>query len=339
MINLGMRSWAASVKGQGVGSAYMEIISLLKKFGKNDFSVTVNHGLSKSDVIHCHTIDPISLLTMKFSRKPTIASVHFVPETMKGSLQLPPPIPWLFNRYMLSFYKSADYVHIVNPQTKEDLMGYGVAEDKIRYIPNVVSPEGFSRKSPEEIQGIRKRLGFSETDFVVVGIGQLQKKKGIQSFAKVARHLPKVKFVWIGGFSFGRMSDGYGELKKLVENPPENLRFTDIIPREEVGEYLNAADLFFLPSFHEQCCMAVLEAAGTKTPILLRDLDSYKQLYPDCYLAGSGIRDFTMIIRKLQKDKAFCREWAQRSAGISERYSESKIYSMWKALYTECVKR
>ena len=117
MIKVGMRSLATSVKAQGVGSAYEEIIHLITEYGKNEIEI-LHHGLIRSDIIHFHTLDPFSFLCMKLTRKPTIASVHFVPETMKGSLRLPKPFQRLFDGYMLSFYRSADYLHIVHPDTK-----------------------------------------------------------------------------------------------------------------------------------------------------------------------------------------------------------------------------
>ena len=56
----------------------------------------------------------------------------------------------------------------------------------------------------------------------VLGAGQVQTRKGVLDFVNVAKQMPDVQFVWAGGFSFGRITDGYEELKKLQENPPEN---------------------------------------------------------------------------------------------------------------------
>ena len=61
-----MLSAADSVKGQGVGSAYTELMGLLERFGKDDFEISVNRGARKSDVVHTHTIGLGSYLKMKF---------------------------------------------------------------------------------------------------------------------------------------------------------------------------------------------------------------------------------------------------------------------------------
>ena len=334
MLKVGMRSLATSVKGQGVGTAYAELIDLLTKYGKDDIFFT-HKGLRDCDLLHCHTLDPVSFFWLKRSKVPTIASVHMMPETMNGSLHFPKPVQKLFNAYMLSFYRSADYMHIVHPDTAEVLEKYGVSRDRIFWVPNVVSADGVKEKSSAKREELRKKHGFEPSDFVVMGSGQLQSRKGILDFAECARKLPDVKFIWAGGFSFGALSDGHKELKELVDNPPENLNFLGIIEREEVYELLIACDLFFLPSFHEQFSMSILEAAAAGAPLLLRDLAPYRTVYGERYLHGENAEEFTEHIRKLKSDREFQKKMALLSAEINEMYSEPKIYEKWKQAYSK----
>ena len=57
-------------------------------------------------------------------------------------------------------------------------------------------------------------MGLSENQFVVVGAGQVQKRKGIDDFITLAEELPDITFIWAGGFSFGGITDGYERYKK-----------------------------------------------------------------------------------------------------------------------------
>lgn len=335
-MKVGMCSLATSVKAQGVGSAYEEMIHLLAEYGKGEIEI-LRRGLAGSDIIHFHTLEPFSLLYMKLTRKPTIASVHFVPETMKGSLRLPRPFQLLLDRYMLFFYRSADYLHIVHPDTADILEKYGINKDRIFCIPNVVSEKGFMHMGEAERAKIRKRFGYRGSDFIVMGSGQIQSRKGVEDFVQVARQMPDTKFVWAGGFSFGTLSAGYPELKALLSHPPDNLIFTGIMPRADVCELLNAADLFFLPSFHEQFSMSILEAAAVGKPILLRDLPSYRIVYANRYLCGSTVSDFVSIIRKLQDNRDLLRKMGRLSEEISAVYTGQKIYELWKAAYIKCM--
>ena len=63
-IKINMLSYANSVKGQGVGTAYLELMNLLKN--NKSFDIDVNKGLDY-DVMHVHTMDPISFIKHFFN--------------------------------------------------------------------------------------------------------------------------------------------------------------------------------------------------------------------------------------------------------------------------------
>ena len=50
---------------------------------------------------------------------------------------------------------------------------------------------------------VRKKYGFNATDFIVLGAGQVQTRKGVKDFVEVAKKTPDINYVWCGGFSFG----------------------------------------------------------------------------------------------------------------------------------------
>ena len=56
--------------------------------------------------------------------------------------------------------------------------------------------------SAENVSQLRQDIGLSENQFVVVGAGQVQKRKGIDDFITLAEELPDITFIWAGGFSF-----------------------------------------------------------------------------------------------------------------------------------------
>lgn len=62
-----MFSSADKVKGQGVGSAYNELVKMLKEQFPEEFEIRINK-YSKSDISHYHTVDPLFYLST-FSKK------------------------------------------------------------------------------------------------------------------------------------------------------------------------------------------------------------------------------------------------------------------------------
>lgn len=333
-IKINMLSMADSIDGQGVGSAYLELMNLLKEDGKNDFEIYLNKG-TNYDIIHSHTIEPRNYFKLKRSKSPTIAYVHFLPDTLDGSIKLPKPLFKIFKKYIIKYYKTADYLVVVNPSFKKDMIEAGLDENKIKYIPNFVSREMFFKKSKNEINSIRKSMGIGKNDFVVLGAGQVQNRKGVLDFVEVAKKLPDVTFIWAGGFSFDALSDGHNKLKKIMDNPPTNVKFLGIVPRENMNDIFNISDVLFLPSYNELFPMTILEAVNTETPILLRDLDLYKDILFEKYLKGNNNEEFVELIKKLKQDKIEYNKQIDNSKYIANFYSKDNVYKMWKEFYTD----
>lgn len=337
-IKINMLSMADSVDGQGVGSAYLELMKLLKEDGKDDFEIYLNKG-TKYDIIHAHTIEPRNYFKLKFSKNPTVSYVHFLPNTLDGSIKLPKPIFNIFKKYVISFYKSADHIVVVNPIFKKDLVKAGLDENKITYIPNFVSKDQFFKKTDNEKKEIRKKYNIDEKAFVVLGAGQVQNRKGVLDFVEVAKMLPDITFIWAGGFSFGAITDGHSELKKVMDNPPKNVKFLGIIPRSDMNDLFNASDVLFVPSYNELFPMTILEAVSTETPIILRDLELYEDILFKKYLKGSNNEEFKDLILKLKDDRKLYKEQIEIAKYISNFYSKDNVYKMWKEFYTSILKK
>lgn len=335
MIRINMFSQADSVAGQGVGSAYNELLSLLRRDLVNDFYVTVNK-YGNSDLTHYHTINP-TYYANSFSpaRGRKIGYVHFLPDTLEGSIKLPGFAKKVLYSYLVDFYKRMDQIVVVNPIFIDKLVKYGIDRDKVKYIPNFVSRSEFYPELLVKKNAFRHQLGIPLNKFVVFGDGQVQERKGVDDFAKMAKANPDIQFVWAGGFSFGKITDGYDHYKQLVDNPPKNLTFTGIIDRQKLVDYLNIADLFFLPSFDELFPMSVLEAFSCHTPVLLRDLDLYKAIIKGYYMSGRNFDEMNQQLRKAASDKNVLNKYSLLSEKASVQYSEEHLAKIWHDFYLE----
>ncbi|WP_172187287.1 glycosyltransferase family 4 protein [Lentilactobacillus kribbianus] len=336
MLKINMFSTADKVKGQGVGSAYVELINMLQKYFSDQFSVSINKYGSRADITHYHTINPSFFLsTYAPGRGRKVGYVHFLPETLDDSLKIPQPFKGIFYKYVIAFYKRMDHIVVVNPTFIPKLVAYGIAEDKITYIPNFVNPKEFYPVDQQDKVTLRKQYGLDVNRFTVFGSGQIQTRKGVLDFIKLAQQNPTVQFVWAGGFSFGKLTSGYDELEKVVKNPPANLLFPGIVPREKIVDYYNMADLFLLPSYNELFPMSVLEAFSTHTPVMLRDLDLYKAIISGYYVPTQNEEDMNDQLHRLINDPEALRDLQRRSATAAERYSESHLAQVWHDFYLQ----
>ncbi|MGN7311418.1 glycosyltransferase family 4 protein [Alkalicoccobacillus gibsonii] len=331
MIRLTMFSSAEKVKGQGVASAYRELINLL--FNQTDLYDMKINTYRSADISHYHTVDlPFYLSTFSKKRGIKVGYVHFIPETVDDSLQLPKWFRRFFYSYLISFYKRMDKLVVVNPAFIPKLEAYGITKDKIEYIPNFVSNQTFYPLDDIERHAIKEKH-VSTHAFTVLGAGQIQQRKGVLDFIEVAKKLPEVQFIWVGGFSFGKITSGYKELKLIVDNPPKNVLFTGIVDREQMNMYFNLADVMFLPSFHELFPMTILEGMSCERPILLRDLELYEDILFDYYLKAMSVEGFVEEIIQLKSNPEYYEAAKTSAARGAYHYSEERLSKIWKDFY------
>ncbi len=327
-----MLSRADSVQGQGVLSAHDEQVSLVKDELSEMFKVYHNDK-EACNINHYHTINVGFFLKIPFMKRKgkTVGYVHFLPETLEKSIRLPWFARLVFYKYVIKFYKSMDYLVTVNPYFIDVLETYGIPRSKVSYIPNFVSEEKFYKI--DDKAGIRKSFNIPRDKFVVLCVGQLQKRKGVLEFIEIARSMPDCLFLWAGDFAFGKIADGYSDIKKAMENLPPNVRFLGLIDRDDMNKVYNLADVMFLPSYEELFPMAILESMNCSVPILLRDLDIYENILFDFYSKADNNKDFALLLRRLKEDKAFYEQCAAASNNGHVFYSRENVTKMWKDFY------
>lgn len=333
MIHVNMLSSATRVKGQGVGSAYTELVRLLRTYLTADIMVTENDWHA-SLITHYHTVDPqFYLSTFDRRRGRLIGYVHFLPETLEGSLKLPGLIGTTFDKYLISFYKRMDRLVVVNPSFIPQLVAYGIPEEKVRYIPNFVAKREFYPVDPDKKDQLRRQHQLHPGRFTVLGVGQVQERKGVGDFITLAKRHPEIDFVWVGGFSFGKMTAGYARLKEVVDNPPANLFFPGIVDRNKMREYYNMADLFLLPSYNELFPMSILEAFSCGIPVLVRELPLYHDIISGFYAGADNVGEMERQIVALRDTPArLCALRDQAKAGARQ-YSEDRLATVWRDFY------
>lgn len=338
-IRVGAFYMANSPEGQGVKAATDEQIELFDN--SNVVEIVKNpKKLKDINVAHFHTIDPMKFFKIRKCRRKkimTVCHVHFIPETLDGSIKLNRLFFKILKMYTKKFYKMADKLIVVNPLLVDDLERFGIKREKISYIPNFVSEQKFYKQEKSHRTNTLAYFGL-EDKFTVFGAGQVQTRKGIIDFAKVAKENPDIQFVWAGGFSFGKITDGYKELKELMENPTsDNLKFIGIVKRDKMNSLYNIADVLFMPSYNETFGMTILEAASLGKPAVLRDLDTYARIFDKNYLKGNTNEEFTMHIKKLATDINHYSECAKNMENIAENYSTKNLQKRWEQFYSEGV--
>jgi len=144
---------------------------------------------------------------------------------------------------------------------------------KICTIYNGINIEAFASNKRSQIN--RKSVGFSESDFVIVYSGRMNKEKGISelidaiTLLKDAQH---IKLLVLGS-SFFDNADNDDEflqsLKTKAHIIKDKIVFTGFIPYKQIPEYLHIADIAVLPSMWEEPFgLTIVEAMAAGLPLI-----------------------------------------------------------------------
>ncbi len=313
-----------SVRGHGVHTAYLELTRALQ--ARADCEVIVNQFLRpvKADITHIHTIGLFSLMKLLFGSGKKVVSAHVVPASLVGSIAgahiwLP-----IAKSYMKFFYRRADKVLAVSQMVAEILeQDLGVEKSKIAIVHNTIDIANYHTTPPKK-KAAREKLEIGIGGFVVVGNGQIQPRKRFDVFVDVAKKLPDIRFVWVGGIPFKSIGADYKKMQQLIDTVPSNLKVTGVIELQDVKTYLQAADVFVLPAEQENHPMAVIEAAAVSLPIVLRDIPEYNDTFASDFVRCKDDREFVSAISELRTNDTLRATYTRGAQAIAHRF-DSKI--------------
>ncbi len=170
---------------------------------------------------------------------------------------------------------------VVSAPLKDNLLRWGISENKILINPNGVDPVKYNPSIPGS--KIRKKYGLE--NFILIGFigtfgpfhGVIELAKSIEIFFKLyPEKLNEVKFLLIGD---GKLMPG---VKRIIERTEfaENVIFTGLTPQSQESKYLAACDILLSPQIRNPdgskfFCSPVklFEYMAMGKPIIASDLD------------------------------------------------------------------
>jgi 1,2-diacylglycerol-3-alpha-glucose alpha-1,2-galactosyltransferase len=319
-------------KGMGVHTAFIDLVNLLKK--NNEVDVVVNNE-GRGDVFHAHTYGFYYFYKGWRYKGKRIHTIHTTPETLEGSIPFYKLVRPFANWYFKMVYNFADVCIVISPTVRKSLEKLKI-KSKLVYINNPILTSSWNNTISKK-ESIRKDLGIGETEFVVLGVGQLQKRKGVEDFIDMATKMPHFTFIWVGGRPFGNLTEGVNRINERIANAPKNIKFTGLIPLEDMSNYYACADAFVFPSYQENCPLAPIEAAAMGLPVVFRNLKEYETLYESQYLMAHDNEVFMAHLERLFSDKNYYNEAVAISKNLIQQFDENTIYQktidVYKHLY------
>jgi glycosyltransferase involved in cell wall biosynthesis len=161
---------------------------------------------------------------------------------------------------MRTFKELVDGFIVISQEINDELAAWDVPPEKRFLIPNGVDVQRFTPVSPAEKEELRQRLGLPEGETAVFAgrlVAEKQVDKLVSLWPQIREIYSRAQLIILGTGP---------EEARLVQMAGEGVRFLGNV--EDVAPYLQAADLFILPSATEGLSNALLEALAAGLPVI-----------------------------------------------------------------------
>ena len=203
---------------------------------------------TKQDVVYCHFWQSAILGT-------EYAKLHNIPcYVATGESE----IKKLLGNADVSFAKDVKGVICVSSKNRDESIELHLTtKDKCKVLPNAVNSDLFHKMDKGEC---RRKLGLEKDVFIIAFVGAFIERKGPDRVSAAINQ--------ISGKSVYSLFIGTGNVSPTANN----ILHCGKVMHDDIPTYLNAADVFVLPTLKEGCCNAVVEAMACGLPIVSSNL-------------------------------------------------------------------
>lgn len=229
-----------------------------------------------------------------------------------------------------AFFKYVRGVICVSQKNKEESISLGMTTDEnCIVLPNGVNPDIFH---PKDRSACRRELGLPQEAFIVALCGQLSHRKGVKVLSDAIDSIIEgepVHSLFIGS--------PMGELPTC-----RNILHVGAVMHEKIATYLNSADIFVLPTLHEGCCNAIVEAMACGLPVVSSDLPfNYDILSDDnsILIDPTDSHQVADAIVRLRDDNELCQRLSQGALATAQRLTiAERAANIIQFIKERCVK-
>jgi len=238
---------------------------------------------------------------------------------------------------LATFAREVDAFIVISQEIDAELAGAGVPAERRHFIPNGVDSQRFAPLAAGDKAALRSRLGLPGDAPLVVFSGRLEPEKRINHliacWPEVRTRHANAQLLLLGSGS---------QERALRQSAGEGVRFIGSV--DDVTPYLQAGDIFVLPSVAEGLSVALLEAMSSGLAVIATAVGGSPQLVAS---GANGLLippDDPPALRQALLD--VCADEALRQAygraarqHILENYAITSMVTRLQAVYRQLCKR
>lgn len=219
-----------------------------------------------------------------------------------------------------------------------DLVSFGIGEEKISLIPNGVDVEKFGDIDSENLQLLKNRLHIDDDEKILLFVGRISKIKRIEKIVDISSRL------FQEGFKIKTLIVGDGPYKKEIEDYSKKIDskvlFCGWVEAKNLPLFYSLANLVVLPSLSEGLPNILLEAGAAKKPSVAFNINGTSDIIlhgRTGFLASRDIEEqFYLYCKRILSDSMLEIKMGNEAfLHIQENFSWKKIIPKYETVYNQ----
>lgn len=292
------------------------------------------------DIVHFHGCTPMTVLVRNYCmthKIPFVITLHGI--NCMGGVNLDfynklfekdMIMLWLKEKQKVSFVSTGSRLRIL------EYLGQGEASNFCT-IPNFTN---MNNSGNNKTIDIRNYYDIPEDGFIILYIGNIEKRKNQLTFVKSIHALSKESVDKIFVLFVGR--DGVGEesIKEAIQEGmnSDHMRLCGCIPKDMIPCYLSQGNATALISYSEGFGLGIIEGFRFGLPSLaIYDMDGIPDFYNEDAMVLLQNRDIQTVSDGIKQLK--CKKWDKEKIILySMNFSGSEIAKKYKEFYDNTIK-
>lgn len=218
------------------------------KVGKKKLQIESTPEVVIGSSVHLFTGLTAYLLAKKANAKFVFEIRDIWPQTLVdlGALKKDSIVTKIFEKIEKFLYKKADLIVSVLPDGEKHITKYGIAKEKVLYLPNGIDINSYQNALKKEINNgeIKQFFANKKGSFIVSYTGAHGVANGLDTPIEAAALLQSVKTDKKIEFLFVGDGPQKENLKKIAkEKKINNVTFIDRVEKDQVAHILNLSDV------------------------------------------------------------------------------------------------
>lgn len=203
---------------------------------------------------------------------------------------------------------------------------FGLTDDRVRIVPDAVSPEFQPTQDTQERRGILSARGINPGERFLLYVGGISPHKSLETLvdahAELIRDpaLQDVRLVLVGDYKRDVFFSSYDSLKRRAG---PRVLFTGFIPDAELRHWYSAASAMVLPSLDEGFGLPVIEAMACGTPVVASQAGALPEVVANAGLLfePGNVSALVSALKSLLNDPGLGRSLAWRGRERAARFT------------------